>query len=167
MTASPKLPTGGLKGLQGFPTPVRQSQPLSIPCPATLKTIFILFWYYAISHGSFNLLPGSYGFFDSSLFVQISLFWFCNLEFATYRTEASQLGAPDSYVVLLSLLSCEPKIHYNRGGGPSRPHVSQNQSDHKSGCSTQVYSPRLPQVLYFCSLDFLSLKEFTEFSRQP
>lgn len=93
MTASPELPKGGLKGLQGLPAPVRQTWPLSIPCPATLKTIFILFRYYAISHGSFNLLPGSYGFFNPSLFVHISIFWFYNLEFATYRAEASQLGA--------------------------------------------------------------------------
>lgn len=104
MTASPELPKGGLKGLQGLPTPVRQTRPLSIPCPATLKTIFILFWYYAISHSSFNLLPGSYGFFDSSLFVQISIFWFYNLEFATYRAEASQLGALEA--VLYYWASC-------------------------------------------------------------
>lgn len=137
MMTPPELPKGDLKGLQGFPTPVRQPWPLSVPCPATLQTISIPFWYYAIIHGSLNLLPGSYRFFYSSHFVQISISCFYNLEFATYRAEATQLGAPGSCVVLLSLLSCEPKIHYTRGG-PSRPHVSQTQSDHKSGWSTHV-----------------------------
>lgn len=144
---------------QGFPAPARQPQPVSaMSCHPADN--FHLFWYYAVIHGCLNLLPGSSGFFDSSPFVQISFSWFYNLEFATSRAEASQLGAPGGCVVLLSLLSCEPNIHYKASHCPA-------PSDHKSGCSTQVCWPRLPQVLHSCSLGLLSLKEFPEFSCHP
>lgn len=66
------------------------------------------------------------------------------------------------------LLSCESKIHQNRGD-PRGPHVSHHKPDHKSVCATQACSLRLPQMVYFPhvhSLAILSLKKLTEFNCQ-
>lgn len=113
VAASPELPKGGPKGPQ---VPEMQTWPEPIPCSCV----------------SFNLLQGFYAFLYLIFFLSGSPFLaFSTLNLLSTELKPFSLKPLEAVLLLLTLLSCEPKIHQNTED-PQELQVSHHGSDRKS-----------------------------------